>query len=376
MRLSTAGHRSSPKYRYAVDAAWKAGAVVFTALAGGCAAAPPPRPLASVPARSADDSAVCAGLVDRFIGLPATSSGGWSAARGPTPLAGRWWVRSCSAERRGPELDVRLQGPGWYWVDESQGDLSVREQVAFDLNIEQACRVQVGYSGGVVSVWFEPTREASVHVKVLQDPEVQSQSAWGSVLLALPFASLRARAAERFSETGAAALRQHLLAGATVTYDVRTGQSDAALRRLAAGQTPAHPFEDGSTWIINDRLLLGPSGTHVLGPIDEGAARLDVRIESGPGVAYRAVCAQNMGANLDAVASGHVETIPSQMLAASGTITGAGAQTAVLRVESCKFYLVVSALSNATTVAALRVRDEPSPTLSLGPVSAHRRTSF
>jgi hypothetical protein len=358
MRLSPASHRNSLKHPVAVGVTWKVG-VVFTVLVSGCGGPSAARPLAAVPASTADDSALCAGLVDRFIGLPAVSTGAWSTTRGPTPLAGRWWVRSCSAERHGAELDVRLKGPGWYWVDESQGDLAVHEQVAFDLDVEAPCRVHVGYSGGIVSVWFEPTREASVHVKVLHDPEVQSKSAWGSVLLALPFVSLRERAAERFSVTGATALRQHLLAGATVTYDVRTGQPDAALDRLGAGKTPPHPFEDGSTWIINDRLLLGPSGTHVLGPIDEAAASLDVSVESGPGVAYRAVCAEDMRANLDAIVSGRVEEIPSRTVVASGTITGTGAHTAALRVERCKFYLVVSALRNTTTVAALRVRDVP-----------------
>lgn len=100
----------------------------------GCASVATSRSLPSVaapsPAVGVDDSAVCRGLAERFIGLPAMAEG-QSSATSASPMAGRWWVRSCSATRAGAELRVRLDGPGWYWVDQRDSGLAVRQQVPF-----------------------------------------------------------------------------------------------------------------------------------------------------------------------------------------------------------------------------------------------------
>jgi hypothetical protein len=321
----------------------------------GAAARPPAlEPRAQLQPSSVDRSAVCDSLAERFIGLPSNSDSNTGAKVAPS--AGSWWVRSCSAIRTGDELRVRLQGPGWYWVEESSGGIAVRQQVPFQLSLEVDGRVHDSFSAGVFSLWFEPAREPRIQVVAPAQLNVRSSNALGWMLQLVPLASPGRVAAERFSESMTTALRGKLRDGATVTFDVRSGQSDAALGRLEAGEAPRHPFEDGASWVVNDRLFLAPAASQVLGPINPGRSSLDVAIESGSGVSYKALCSEDMISSYAAIASGELSLVPGRAWVASGEITGPGPHTAPLRVESCKFYLVVATTGRHGTLAALRVR--------------------
>jgi hypothetical protein len=152
------------------------------------------------------------------------------------------------------------------------------------------------------------------------------------------------------------ALRTELRAGATATFDLSSGQRDVTIGLLPAGQTPRTAFPGGIPWLVNDRLFLPPNATQVVGPIDPGPTRLDVRIEQGSGLAYRTICESDMAGAYDAIASGHVNRLPRRALAADGTVSGVGEHSATFRVDDCKFFVVVSTLGDSTTVAALRVR--------------------
>jgi hypothetical protein len=305
---------------------------------------------------SVDHSALCEQVADRFVGLPAMA-GVAGDASGPRPLVGRWWLRGCSATRANNDLRVRIQGPGWYFVDKNDGNVAIHQQVPFDLSIELDGHVNLSSDKGVVSLWFAPAKEAKVDLRVSGDLDVRPTSAWGSFLSVAPLVPLQEMVADRFVATASDALRDKLRDGATVTYDIGAGQADATLGRLGAGQAPVNAFQDRIPWLVNDRLFLDAAAVHVLGPIAPGPTRLDVTVEQGSGATYRAVCVEDMAQDYPALARGDAAAISSddpQM--AHGTVAGPGKHTTDFRVDNCKFYLVVAALEPVSTVVSLRIR--------------------
>lgn len=337
-------------------ATFVAGALALALSGAGCAHQVATTAFAPTTPRASDGSTVCDGLVGRFVGLPAMQEGP-ATSSGPAPLVGRWWIRSCATTHHRQKLKVRLQGPGWYFVDENGPDLSLHQQVPFNLAIEVDGRLDANLTGGVLSLWLLPDREPKVELSASRELDVRARSAWGAFLRWMPLVPVRAMAAERFSDAAVSALRIKLRDGATATYDFGSGQGDATLGRLAVGHTPERAFRDQTRWLVNDRLLLSPAAVHVMGPIAPGPTRLDVDVQRGTGITYRAVCDANLDENYAALVGGRVSEIPDREVVANGTVTGPGPHTTDFMVPDCKFYLVVSALSGSpTTVAALRVR--------------------
>jgi len=321
----------------------------------GCAPAVASHPETALAPRAVDDSFVCEHLADRFVGLPSVSNAE-GAAKGPPPVVGRWWLRTCSATREKGQLRVRLQGPGWYFVDKDDGNLALHQQVPFNLSIELDGRLNVIAGGGVYSVWLSPDKDPRVDLQVSRNLDVKATSAWGSVLRSMPLVPVQSMAADRFTESATEALRTKLREGATVTYDVAAGQADATLGRLGVGQTPENAFQDRVPWLVNDRLFLDATGIQVVGPITPGPTRLDVNVESGAGVAYRALCAGDMDKDYAAIARGDAASIAIDPHLANGTVAGLGKHTTDFRVDNCKFYLVISALERTDTLVSFRVR--------------------
>ena len=328
--------------------------ITIALLVFGCAQQETAPVRAPVAPRSVDDSILCERMADRFVGLPAFGSA--EASSQATPLVGRWWLRTCSATREKGDLRVRLQGPGWYFVDKNDGNLALHQQVPFNLSIELDGRMNVTASDGIVSMWFLPHTDPKVDLQVSGALDVRPSSAWGTVLSMMPLVSVRNIAADRFTETAADALRLRLREGATVTYDIGAGQADATLGKLGAGQSPVNAFQDHVPWLVNDRLALGASEVHVVGPIDPGPTRLDVLVERGAGVAYRALCIQDMANDYSALARGDATATAGVSRLASGTVAGQGKHTTDFRVDDCRFYLIISALKASDTVVSLRVR--------------------
>jgi hypothetical protein len=250
-----------------------------------------------------------------------------------------------------------LEGPGWYWIDATEGGISVRQQVPFDLTTVVTGTFRAGYKAGLASLWFEPTQEAQVAFRASRDLELHGSNAWGSTLRRIPLVPVRSLVAESLSRQASTAIRERLRDGATVTFELSTGQPDVALGRLGAGEKPRHPFEDGAPWLVNDRMLLAPAAAQALGPIEPTQdLSLDVRIERGRGVAYRVLCARDMEASLGSIMSGKPDRIPASLLVASGEVEGSGEHSRRLHVERCTFYIVLSSVRNAATVAAVRLR--------------------
>jgi len=328
-----------------------AGALVCAWFSAGCApevAAPPKAPPSGL---ASDDSAICQGLADRFIGLPSFEESEKQAAK---PSAGRWWIRRCSAARDRHGLKLQLQGPGWYYVDQTSSDFALREQVPFTLGVELAGDPSLSVGNGVFAVFFKPEGDAKVDLSIDRELHVRPNSTWGALLSAMPLVSVQRRATERLKETAESALRATLGAGATAIYDLRSGQADVVLGRARAGQNAPHAFEDGIAWRVNERLLLSADATQVVGPLEAGSTRLDVRIERGDGLAYWALCDRDLMASYATIAAGTVGGFGQSV--ASGSISGSGEHAASFDVEGCKFFIVLKANDRTTTIAALRVR--------------------
>jgi hypothetical protein len=317
---------------------------------------------AALPRKEQPSSWVCRQLADRFLGLPSTAQGDEAT---PAPLAGCWWVRGCqlglaqglSSEK---ELTLQLEGPGWYWVDFEEGHLELHQQVPFELSADIAGTVRFAFAQGVASLWFYPTRPAEVHVTASSQLHLHGATAWGSLLRRVPFLPLRRLAAERLSDSAAAAIAAQIERGITVTYDLARGQSDMSSGILQQGETPRRVFEDSAAWIENARLSLPEGATQAFGPLDPVPLDLYVVVERGPGVAYRALCTRDMPSQLARVAAGRPDDIPTPLLLQSGQLLGAGAHSAALRIERCPYYLIVSSAAEGASRVALRLTAAPS----------------
>jgi hypothetical protein len=303
---------------------------------------------------TSDDSLICKAATDRFVGIPGLESG--TAATQSNALHGSWWIRGCSAKRVANGIRLRFEGPGWYFLDRREGDFELRQQVTFTLGVELEGAPELTIDKGVASLRFEPKSTPEVELDIARDLSVHPTSAWGSLVTLLPMVSMRNRAAQQVSALAVSALRRKLREGATATYELTSGQRDLAFGRLPAGQTPRTAFNDGIPWLVNERVFLPPNATQVVGPIDPGPTRLDAHIEQGNGLAYRTVCQGDMPADYEAIASAHLNRLPPRASTARGTLSGAGEPSATLRVDGCKFFVVLSTLGDATTLAALRIR--------------------
>jgi hypothetical protein len=83
---------------------------------------------------------------------------------------------------------------------------------------------------------------------------------------------------------------------------------------------------------------------------------MNLIVERGTGVTYRAICQQALRDNYQAIRDRAFASLPPSTWIASGTMAGLGERTTGLRVEGCKVYLVVTSSSNDYTLASLRVR--------------------
>lgn len=255
----------------------------------------------------------------------------------------------------GAELEIRLQGPGWYWVDETGSSLRVVEQVPFELELALRGHFQMAIESGVLSLGFRPSAEPFVRLQSPTELAVRSVNAWGALLRVVPGASPQRRAAERFHREASDALRSRLRAGASFTYVLSAGQADATLGQLPPGETPRRPFGEPN-WVVNERLLLGPGAVQVLGPIDPGAKQLNVIVERGSGVGYRAICDSALRDHFRAIQRGQVAALPGAVWSSGGNVSGSGEHTLPLVVRGCPYFLVTWSLKEDYTLADILVR--------------------
>jgi hypothetical protein len=304
---------------------------------------------------ASDDSLICSAVRDRFIGIPQLDEGTTPAQA--NALRGSWWVRGCAAKRVANGIHLRLEGPGWYFLDQRDRDFELRQQVRFTLGVELEGAPELTIDKGVAALRFEIKTKPEVELQVTRDLRVHPTSAWGSLVGLMPIVSVRGRVAQRLSALAVNAIRSKLLEGLTATYEFASGQRDVALGTLAPGQTPPVAFAGQAPWLVNERVSLPPDATQVLGPIEPGSARFDARIEQGEGLVFRTVCRGDMPADYEAIASAHLEGLPARTSVVQGTIRGEGEHSAMIRVDRCGYFVVLSTLGESTTVAALRIRE-------------------
>jgi hypothetical protein len=299
-----------------------------------------------------DQGALCEQLVGRFVGLPGESNGHASAEL--APLAGRLWLRSCQSERNGGVVRLKIEGSAWYFLDHESDGFRIRQPVAFRVATTLSGEFGMACEEGVLSVHFRPTERPSVDVQVTNRVNVQPQTLWASVIDALPFLALSAKAQRQIGGEVASQFRGRLAEGATLTFDLRNAEADAALGRLAAGQKPRHPFEDGVASLANERQLLYPGGIHVLGPFEPDVNMpLDVIVEQGSGLSYQTACADDVRRSF---AGAEVPQLDPKIARTFGTFEGIGHHSETITLEQCTWYLMTAGARTATSVVALRLR--------------------
>jgi hypothetical protein len=244
---------------------------------------------------------------------------------------------------------LHVAGPAWYWVDDAQDGVRLQQEVALAVETTLTGSFEFGMRHSVASLWFRPDADADVRIEPIGDIDLRGDTVWGSLLRRLPFVPVESNVRERIAEEGSAELQAELRHGFTITYDIRKGQADAALGILPRGQVPMHPFADSSAWQANERQLLFPGSGHVTGPLAPGAViPIDLRVERGQGLTYRAVCAEEL-------APTHPRT--SEQAAAGGEVTGGGLHHVELNGLGCPWYLVTTTLGSEASLVSLRVRE-------------------
>jgi len=334
--------------------------VIALALAlGGSAACASRQPTPSIPVSRAESaskaSPLCQGLLGHFIGLPAELADAGSAG---APAAGRWWVKSCAFELAGAELHLRLRGPGWFWVDRREGPLHLRQHVYFRVDADLCGSVQkhIGWRNGLVSVWFKPSR-AVVHAVPIGRVHANSNSVVVSVMRRLAGLGVDEKVRHKVEQEITRRFEEALGRGYTVVYDLENSQSEFAIGALGEGTRPKHPFIGGGGWYVNENVIAAPGGVHAFGPFEpREALSLDARISSGLGVNWRAICASEVERAFSKVESGETASIPERAVLKGGTLSGSGIRHSKTPVLDCPSYIVVSAIGNDVTRAALRVR--------------------
>lgn len=344
---------------------WMGAAVGAVAVA--CTASAPSRPAPRMPERSAAGDAnirrlildtatsgeTCAKISERFIGLPA-NGGPSGAAAGTTPIVGRWWIRDCRVTSNGRTLKLRLSGPAWYRVDQSQSGYSLHQYVYFDVDTTMTGALDVGYdpAARVASIWFTPTRDARVSVDPVGPLNLHADGllSW----LFKPFAASAVRA--KVVSEGETTLRNRLSGGVTLTVDLRRhDQVDLLLGQLPRGQAPVRPFGDGIAWLANQRLEFFPGGLQVQGPFPSGKTSTDAAVERGPEVQYALVCARDLQTAFNTLSRGKQPVLPRAAIFQRGHWLPGPVET--VRVNApCPWYLV-SASESQQALARVRVRN-------------------
>lgn len=149
-------------------------------------------------------------------------------------------------------------------------------------------------------------------------------------------------------------MRDRLRNGVTLTYDTKIGQLDLLLGALPNGKAPQRPFSDGGRWLANERQTVHPSGFQVTGPFEPvSEAAIDVVVEDGSNVSYRAVCAGDAEKALDAALH---EQRPMIARGTDATVVPAGQRHSVsFTPPPCSWSIVTSAGASPAR-AAIRLR--------------------
>jgi hypothetical protein len=189
----------------------------------------------------------------------------------PQLMTGALWIHGCRSSSRGTEVKFQLAGNGWQWIDEQKrkvgAKFSLRQYVRFAVTATITGTLDVGYDPDrhVASVWLSTKGDPDVRFSPIGKLDVDAEGAWSSVLGAA--AGLLADSPEESAKQdaqnqGAAAFKQQLGAGLTVTIDLCTGVTRSALGHSPRGKMA--PAGVGESKGID--VELQPGGLMIFGP--------------------------------------------------------------------------------------------------------------
>lgn len=352
------------------------------AVAGCASATPPPPATPSLPARSAATRVdivlllaeaiaheFCPKVQGRFLPLSSAATDGPQA--GESPVLGRWWIWDCATFTHGGVVGLRMGGPGWMWAEREEYGHTIRQYVYFrsSTTVWGVLDATFAPNPHVVSLWFSPVAPAQVAAGGIGRVTASGHGVLGTTLDVVDFFTFGAlidvdgRARQKVNEEAARRFREQLSRGFTITYsfagaqDIAHGQVDVGLGPLPAGMAPLRPIKDGRPWLAHERLELHNAfgAYHVLGPFEPAlGADVDVDVESGNGIMYRAECAADVAQWFSVVNGGETPKLPLSRNSQTGLVSS-GQATRRITLPTCKWYLIVEA-SQGDTRASVRVR--------------------
>lgn len=287
-------------------------------------------------------------------------------------IEGRLWVSECEVERRGDVLAIVVGGRGWRWIEQSApGPLAtsytVRGHVRFDAHVEVEAETDLRYDerGRRALVALTPRAEARATLSPIGAIPLVADGGWSSVIGGLGGllggGSVAERARPLVQEHGAAMVQRMLRAGATLSFDLCSGQLDGGLGALGDGAAPPErPYGDEEPWRDNARVRLRPGGIDASGPWTTDGRRVlaDVEVEAGGALEAALVCRDRA----DAIATRYLESGAAQLGAAASASHGHAVELTLDGSTCDEAVLVVRASGDRDVRYRYRVRregDEP-----------------
>lgn len=314
----------------------------------------------------AGEGQLCDALAGMLVPLP-DSAARSGAAAGMNPAVGRLWVERCSAERRGEQLVVGLQGRGWIWSDEQrQGPLGTRFAVngllRFRVSAEIAGVVDLGYAEGehLLSIWLTPRQRPTATMTTLGEVPLRPEGGWSGILGAVGEmlgGSLGEQARPAVAQVGGALIARRLSRGLTATVDLCTGQVDTVLGALENGVTPRRPFPpDGERWVANQRVRLHQGTVDIAGPFGEREQQIQVEVvsEAGPDFAARLVCQEQAVGVIESFVAGRPAPLVTELR--QQRVRSGRSVTLELERSRCPVMLITTSPARADEAVELRYR--------------------
>jgi hypothetical protein len=255
-------------------------------------------------------------------------------------VSGKLWARGCSTHVNGDALALGVEILGWQWVGQGSFGFSVEEYVYFRASVRASVRAAIDAVG----------HEAKLHVWTEQDPDVTVHeigrvSARAGTPATKLLGVVTGLVGEGPNKVATAALRGEV--ATMIRGHARTGFL------LALGETTAPGLRSGTAAaLLDESELVHPGGALISGSFPPGLpTQLKYRVSSGGAVLARAVCEEEAGAFVDAVAAG----LPQPAAASPvGVLTLRGEGEAPIEAQPCRWVLVTGPQTDqAVTVHVL-----------------------
>jgi hypothetical protein len=311
----------------------------------------------------------CEHIRGKFVGLPgARPDASPSAApvtaadQGLADVGGRWQIRDCEQTIDQGTLVLRMSGPGWQWVDRSEGGFRIQQHVLFQAKVDLRGTLDIGYdpAARIASIWLTPSGDASASVTPLGSVNPRPEDALATMKASIaPLVGKNPAeiAKAQVGIEGARQFQKSLSQGLTITYAIDTGQQDLLLGVLPNGVVPKRPYETptGSPWVLNEYQALAPGAFQLAGPFSPGPAKLEVSVEQGPGLRAAALCARDGERLVDTLLRGDPVDLSGYPVASETLAVKSPKTTATIASPPCPWILATENRGTEVTRAALEL---------------------